>query len=559
MAVMVLAPECLLGKALVDLLSATFSAEVMKAWVERDGIEWTLTHAYFANMGGFALKFNIEENPNDLQKSGDVENKDGDDRDSEPSRSVGTQDHENTPTENPNKKMASHTLSTHEKDGQSDSPEPERNDIIYGNSANQVRTGKIQPSQLKGKERKNEEDIKGSKEAICTCESVCKPQSLGKPEPSPETSLQSPSIHPGMLESNGDRQLKERTNTSDSKSSLKDLLGIGLISPSRHLGQEIWSRDPVNQALVTQAMDTLSHELVSFALRQQQRNLLALQGSVWILDAAQLNLARSLGLVQRLPMIHEQDLDDQNKGDALVKALAVVQSCWLIVQLLVRHLKHLPSSQLELVAGSYACCSIFPYLLYWFKPKDVLTPKYIAAARYPTIEEIIRVAREGPTTFFQYRRSYWMPNNGVHGVQCSKNQSYSTELTYSRIIFMIGSAIGSVIFGGLHLFAWNFTFPTNIERLLWRIASLLFVSLSLLMIGITVVISTLRKNKAGGLREPRPHQKNSLIGIQIIVMFFVVLYALIRLFIIAEVIRSLFYLPPMVFASTWASSVPHVA
>jgi hypothetical protein len=42
-------------------------------------------------------------------------------------------------------------------------------------------------------------------------------------------------------------------------------------------------------------------------------------------------------------------------------------------------------------------------------------------------------------------------------------------------------------------------------------------------------------------------------------MSFVISYALTRLFIIAEVIRSLFYLPPMVFASTWASSVPHIA
>jgi hypothetical protein len=362
-----------------------------------------------------------------------------------------------------------------------------------------------------------------------------------------------------MVEASRDGQLKDKTNTSDSKRSLKDLLGIGLISPYLHLGEEIWSRDPVNKALVTQAMITLSRDRASFALRQLQRNLLALQGSVWILDAAQLNLARSLGLIQRLPMIHEQDLDDQNKGDALVKALAVVQSCWLIVQLLVRHVRHLPSSQLELVAGCYTCCSIFPYLLYWFKPKDVLTPRYIAAARHPTAEEIIQVAREGPTTFFHYRRGYWMPNNGVHRVQCSENESHDTGLTYSRIIFMVGSATGSVIFGGLHLFAWNFTFPTNIEKLLWRIASLLFVSLPLFVIGITVVVNTLRKNKARSSSQPRSLQKNSLIEIQMVLMFFIISYTLTRLFIIAEVIRSLFYLPPMVFASTWASSVPHVA
>jgi len=357
----------------------------------------------------------------------------------------------------------------------------EESTIISENSTNQVGTANIRPSQLKGKKRTIEEDIEA-------CEPNCKPLSLGK---AAENLLQSPSIHHGAVESSGDGQQKERINNRDSKKSVEDLFGIGLISPSRHLGQEIWSQDPRNKALVTQGMKELSNKPFSFALKQLQRNLLALQGSVWILDAAQLNLARSLGLIQRLPMIHEQDLDDQNKGDALVKALAVVQSCWLIVQLLVRHFKHLPSSQLELVAGAYACCSIFSYLLFWFKPKDVLTTRYIAATRYPSFDEIIEVARKGPTTFSQYRRSYWMPNNGVHGVKWSENEGDDTELTYSRMIFMIGSAIGSVIFGGIHLFAWNFMFPTIIERLLWRIASLLFVSFPLFMVGITVIISTL--------------------------------------------------------------------
>jgi hypothetical protein len=90
MTVMVLAPECLLGKALVDLLSANFSAEVMKGWEETDGIKWTLMHAYFANMGRFALKFNIEEDPNYPLKPGDAESKLREERDSEPSRSEST-------------------------------------------------------------------------------------------------------------------------------------------------------------------------------------------------------------------------------------------------------------------------------------------------------------------------------------------------------------------------------------------------------------------------------------------------------------------------------------
>jgi hypothetical protein len=40
-----------------------------------------------------------------------------------------------------------------------------------------------------------------------------------------------------------------------------------------------------------------------------------------------------------------------------------------------------------------------------------------------------------------------------------------------------GVAIGGVIFGAIHIAAWNFDFPTSIERTLWRIASVLSTAL----------------------------------------------------------------------------------
>lgn len=40
-----------------------------------------------------------------------------------------------------------------------------------------------------------------------------------------------------------------------------------------------------------------------------------------------------------------------------------------------------------------------------------------------------------------------------------------------------GVAIGGVIFGAIHTAAWNFDFPTPIERTLWRIASVLSTAL----------------------------------------------------------------------------------
>jgi hypothetical protein len=307
-------------------------------------------------------------------------------------------------------------------------------------------------------------------------------------------------------------------------------------------------------------MSTLMESDPSLRLRSRQRNLIALQGNLWILDAAQLRLAREFGILEHLPKIPELDLEDQNKGDALVKALAVLQGLWLIVQLLVRWSRHLPSSQLELVAAAYAGCSMFTYALFWSKPKDVGQPRDFPAARYPTAEEILAIAMEGPTTFFHYREGYWMPNNTVHRIRWSKNKEPDTADRFPRISFMIGSATGAVIFGAPHLFAWNFVFPTTVERLLWRIASLLVVVLPILELVVNLVFSFFYKLKARPARTNNPgHFQNRFLNIvSKIIWIFALPYFLARLYMIVEVFTSLCYLPPNVFRTTWSSSVPHL-
>jgi hypothetical protein len=298
----------------------------------------------------------------------------------------------------------------------------------------------------------------------------------------------------------------------------------------------------------------------SLRLRSRQRNLIALQGNIWVLDAAQLRLAREYGVLEHLPKIPEYDLEDQNKGDALVKALAVLQGLWLIVQLLVRWSKHLPSSQLELVAAAYAGCSMFTYVLFWSKPKDVGQPRDFPAARYPTAEEILAIAMEGPTTVFHYREGYWMPNNTVHRIRRSKDQESDTADRYPRITFMIGSVTGAVIFGTPHLFAWNFTFPTTAERLIWRVAAILVVILPVMGLVVDLVFSFFYKRKARRAKKNIPgHFQNKFLNIvSRIIWIFALPYLLARVYMIVEVFRSLCYLPPHAFRTTWSSSVPHI-
>jgi len=56
MAISIMAPEWMLGDAALQLGAAAKSFKAMNEFAIEDGVPWTLTHAFFANMGGFVVK-----------------------------------------------------------------------------------------------------------------------------------------------------------------------------------------------------------------------------------------------------------------------------------------------------------------------------------------------------------------------------------------------------------------------------------------------------------------------------------------------------------------------
>ncbi len=58
MLITIVAPDFILGKAIIDLWLAWSMREIMKPYAEEDQVEWILSHRFYANMGGFVA---IEE------------------------------------------------------------------------------------------------------------------------------------------------------------------------------------------------------------------------------------------------------------------------------------------------------------------------------------------------------------------------------------------------------------------------------------------------------------------------------------------------------------------
>jgi len=299
------------------------------------------------------------------------------------------------------------------------------------------------------------------------------------------------------------------------------------IHTRRSSGTTTWQPDPVNIGVARAAFATIDGQFVR-DIDLWVPNLRALCGDRWSLDAKQLALARQLLIIDKLPLMTEDEIDDLNKGDVLFKCLAVSQILWLCIQLVTRVSRNLPTTQLEIVTLAFAVISIVTYVLLYSRPKDVQTTREMHAARYPTPTELTRVAAAGPVTIGSRRRDFSIPNN----VNPSDDPHFF-EITTGALI----------VFGGLHLLAWNYEFPTPVERRLWQASAIVTMA--------TVPTMEL---------FDRAIECASFDGRIANILHSILLCMLVaaRLFILVEIIRSLAFQPSETFRTTWAANVPHV-
>jgi len=107
-----------------------------------------------------------------------------------------------------------------------------------------------------------------------------------------------------------------------------------------------------------------------------------------------------------------------------------------------------------------------------------------------------------------------------------------------------GFILGAVVFGACHCIAWNFDFPTPIEQTLWRATSVF-----------TAAAMPAYYLSWYALAQLELEQYMRLLRMLTCITY--MLYTVCRLYMMVEVFRSLFYLPPDAFAATWSSAVPH--
>jgi hypothetical protein len=129
---------------------------------------------------------------------------------------------------------------------------------------------------------------------------------------------------------------------------------------------------------------------------------------------------------------------------------------------------------------------------------------------------------------------------------------YVGELTTKRTTLAAFAAmVIATIFGGIHCVAWSFEFPSHIEQLLWRIASIAITSAPLLSSSLSCHIPSQTRSDFD-IPDIEWHNGYNLHGICVV-------YIIGRLMLLVLPFMSLRSLPAEAYQTVqWTTFIPHV-
>lgn len=251
---------------------------------------------------------------------------------------------------------------------------------------------------------------------------------------------------------------------------------------------------------------------------------------------------RETNRVARLPDITEEELIDRAKDDPFIRTISVARIIWSTVQILVRAVKKLSICPLELAVLAFAACAIIIYGLYWDKPKSIGVSTTISLQHQDYHTWIANELEEDGDSIINLvlpvgKRPFGAPLHAADGRASSDSKKFAIPTAAAMLAAMI-------LFGAIHIGAWNFTFPSTFELYLWRCAS----TYSVMHATIALLAAVFICNAEDGGK----HFPNILPGWCGVLLFLIVLllYTASRLIILVEIFRTLCFLPPYAFVST---------
>jgi len=234
--------------------------------------------------------------------------------------------------------------------------------------------------------------------------------------------------------------------------------------------------------------------------------------------------------VIQLPVITDEELEERSKNDNFARFITAFHVIIFVAHTFGRLGSGLPVSELEVATLAFVCCAAAIEFFWWNKPLDLRS------------FTVIHVAAEKKQAFLSLFKSLSL---------CPSEQALAEQGDFKKFWQRMIASGDSVkraihivwigcIFNGVHIMAWNFQFPTLVERWLWRCCSLIacaaiveqYLSFFLGQRKLTLLLT-------GGLGSP--------------------LYLISRLYLMVEACVSLRSVPPAMYeSSAWQNELPFI-
>jgi hypothetical protein len=189
-----------------------------------------------------------------------------------------------------------------------------------------------------------------------------------------------------------------------------------------------------------------------------------------------------------LPLITTPDelINEYSKQNGLAKTVAVTQALWLVFQTFTRVAQHLPTSPLEITTCAYVACTLFSWALWLNKPQDVGFSTFVDDGAF---SDVIWPTHHGRRRRRHHHDGPSSSHSSTHQ-GCKHQLPNATSRAYrarDKLCLGVTWTLTAAMFGGLHLLAWGFAFPSPFERTLWRASSVAIMALPPLFYGWEVV------------------------------------------------------------------------
>ena len=180
------------------------------------------------------------------------------------------------------------------------------------------------------------------------------------------------------------------------------------------------------------------------------------------------------------PEVQTEDIWDKSKQDRLSKIIASVQIGYFVLQCIGRAAQRLVTTILELNALAIVVCSLLTNYIWLHKPSDIRKPFQLNCRT--SMNEILgaRTWNQTPLDFVDENGPGWAMNVQPYmkmpvippqrPIQRIPNDRFPMNPYGFQEYFV---CFGTLLFTGIHVAGWRFSFPSSAEKVLWRVSSLI--------------------------------------------------------------------------------------